>query len=373
METIFEYVRTLPASLLSWGRSSRSPISSPEPKTNLADFAEATPLSLAVLRVPRGESGGERHRKRVQSWEEAPVTLYDLTDGIPSPAGKGKEITPLVVQYVRAVDGEADPGHRARGPGRASNAPGAVGGPGPSRRQGPSEGDVAPIHRDGEHRAPLAETPGPSARAESRALAPGSGYLQAHAGEEPAEEIRASDLPPAPPVRCRTPRSPDSFLPGSSAAVRVLWRPSALARSRWSPCPSRTTRPFGSPGTRYRSGVPRARHRSGSAPSADRSRPDAVFDERLSNVNPVPRPGGRRPSRTSSRNASTPSVEQRMRAIPPPRPPEPIDPLRIDGAVQEHLDPALADQAARQAEALKEPVLPWNNGSRRGPRSNSKR
>ena len=356
METIFEYVRTLPASLLSLGAILAFPYFLPEPKTNLADFAEATPLSLAVLRVPRGESGGERHRKRVQSWEEAPVTLYDLTDGIPSPAGKGKEITPLVVQYVRErstakltpvterVDRVELRTLRARlaDPDRQG---------GKDRRK-----EMWRLSTAMESTALLLQKP----RGRRLELSPelsrrAQEYLQAHAGEEPAEEIRASDLPPAPPVPV-----PDPQVAGQLPPWLQRGGTSPLATQRTSKVevvpmsvkddpslqkvPEPGTAPA-SPGPVIDQGALRRQI------EADLMR---YLDERLSNVNPVPPAGWTKAFQDELAERFNTVVEQRMRAIPPPRPPEPIDPLRIDGAVQEHLKPALADQAARQAEALKE-------------------
>ncbi|MCI4326852.1 MAG: hypothetical protein L3K16_04360 [Thermoplasmata archaeon] len=53
------------------------------------------------MRVGRGEAAGERHAKRIQSWESASVTVRDLTDGIPNPGGRAKETSPLILQFVR--------------------------------------------------------------------------------------------------------------------------------------------------------------------------------------------------------------------------------------------------------------------------------
>lgn len=99
MQTILELVRLLPASLVALGAILAFPYFLPQPKTNLHEFTEQLPLSLALMRVPRGEAAGDRHEKRMSSWESAPVTLRDLTQGVPTP--KGKENVPLVLQYVR--------------------------------------------------------------------------------------------------------------------------------------------------------------------------------------------------------------------------------------------------------------------------------
>ncbi|MCI4344801.1 MAG: hypothetical protein L3J87_04170, partial [Thermoplasmata archaeon] len=73
----------------------------PQPKTNLHEFAEQIPLALAMMRVGKGEAGTERHAKRIVSWEGSSVTVRDVTDGAPSPTGRGKDTVPLVLQFVR--------------------------------------------------------------------------------------------------------------------------------------------------------------------------------------------------------------------------------------------------------------------------------
>ena len=356
METVFEYVRTLPASLLALGAVLAFPYFLPEAKTNLADFAEATPLSLAVFCVPRGESGGERHRKRVQSWEEAPVTLYDLTDGFPSPSGKGKEAIPLVVQYVRdhasaklapvteRVDRVEFRTLRARlaDPDRQG---------GKDRRKEmwrlatAMESTALLLQRPRGRRLEL--SPELSRRAQE--------YLQAHAGEEPAEEIRPADLPPA----------PAAPVPDAQVAGQL---PPWLQRGG-SPPPGiqRTGKVEVVPmSVKDDPSLQRAPEPGAAAPSATppvdagalRRQIEAdlmrYLDERLSNVNPVPPAAWTKALEDQLADRFNAAVEQRLQAIPPPPPPTPVDPLRVDAAVQERLKPALADQAARQAEALKE-------------------
>ncbi len=98
-QAILELVRLLPTSLVALGAVLIFPYFLPQPKTNLHELTEAIPLAIAVMRVPKGEAHGDRHDKRIASWESAPVTLRDLTKGIPAP--KGRETTPMVLQYVR--------------------------------------------------------------------------------------------------------------------------------------------------------------------------------------------------------------------------------------------------------------------------------
>jgi len=95
-QAVLELVRVMPTSLVALGAFLVFPYFLPEAKVNLHEFTEQFPLALAVMRVPRGEAQGDRHAKRLASWESAPVTLRDLTR-----ASRGREALPLVLQYVR--------------------------------------------------------------------------------------------------------------------------------------------------------------------------------------------------------------------------------------------------------------------------------
>jgi len=95
-QAVLELVRVLPTSLVALGAFLVFPYFLPEAKVNMHEFTEQFPLALAVMRVPRGEAQGDRHARRLQSWESAPVTLRDLTR-----TGRGREALPLVLQYVR--------------------------------------------------------------------------------------------------------------------------------------------------------------------------------------------------------------------------------------------------------------------------------
>jgi len=95
-QAVLELVRVMPTSLTALGAFLVFPYFLPEAKVNLHEFTEQFPLALAVMRVPRGEAQGDRHAKRLASWESAPVTLRDLTR--PS---RGREALPLVLQYTR--------------------------------------------------------------------------------------------------------------------------------------------------------------------------------------------------------------------------------------------------------------------------------
>lgn len=95
---MYELVRLVPTALVALGAFLSFPYFLPEAKVNLHEFTEQLPLALALMRVPHAEAQGERHAKRLQSWEAAPVTLRDLTR---PPVGRGKDNLPLVLQYVR--------------------------------------------------------------------------------------------------------------------------------------------------------------------------------------------------------------------------------------------------------------------------------
>ena len=356
METIFEYVRALPASLLTLGAVLAFPYFLPEPKTNLADFAEATPLALSVLRVPRGESAGDRHRKRVTSWEEAPVTLYDLTDGIPSPSGKGKEAVPLVVQYVRdrsmaklspvteRVDRVEIRTLRARlaDPDRHG---------GKDRRKEmwrlatAMESTALLLQRPRGRRLEL--SPELSRRAQE--------YLQAHAGEEPVEEIRAADLPSAPVVAVPDPQVAGLLPPWLQRGGPP---PAAAQRTNKVEVVPMSVKDDPSLQKSMDAAVLPAAAVPGTDAPALRRQIEAdlmrYLDERLSAVNPVPPAAWTKALEDQLAERFNAAVEERLQAIPPAPPPTPVDPMRIDAAVQDRLKPALADQAAKQAEALKE-------------------
>jgi hypothetical protein len=103
MKVVLDLIRLLPGSLTAVGAVLVFPYFLPQPKTNLYELAESVPLSLALMRIPKGEATGERHRKRLANWASAPVALRDLTDGVPSP-GRGADAWPLVLRYARDGD-----------------------------------------------------------------------------------------------------------------------------------------------------------------------------------------------------------------------------------------------------------------------------
>jgi hypothetical protein len=97
-QVVLDLVRLLPGSLVALGAFLSFPYFLPEAKVNIHEFTEQVPLALAIMRVPRGEAQGERHTKRIQSWETAPVALRDLTR--PATA-RDRGTLPLVLQYAR--------------------------------------------------------------------------------------------------------------------------------------------------------------------------------------------------------------------------------------------------------------------------------
>ncbi len=97
-QVVQDMVRLLPGSLLSLGAFLVFPYFLPEAKVNTHEFTEQIPLTLALMRVPKGEAQGDRHSKRIQSWELAPVSVRDLTH---PPTARARESLPLVLQYAR--------------------------------------------------------------------------------------------------------------------------------------------------------------------------------------------------------------------------------------------------------------------------------
>ncbi len=359
MEAVLEYVRLLPASLLALGAVLAFPYFLPAPKVNFAEFSEQIPLALGVLRVPKGEATGERYRKRVQSWLEAPVTLYDVADGVPGSGGRGKESAPLIVQYVRdhalaklapvteRVDRVelrtlrqrlADP-ERQGGKDRRKEM---------WRLSTAMESAALLLQKPRGRRLDL--SPELSRRAQE--------YLQAHAGEEPAEEIAVGDLPPAP--------APP---PVESPAAGQL--PPWLQRGGPAPVPAAR-------GAKVESVPVSVKDDPSLLPAADRAGPagrapdggpiaDAMalrrvveadilryLDERLAAATAPPSAAWSAAFEERLLSQFSQLVEARLQALPPPPAPTGLDGRQVDAAVKERLTPALADQAARDAATIQE-------------------
>ncbi|HTS33425.1 MAG TPA: hypothetical protein VMI55_05765 [Thermoplasmata archaeon] len=98
-QVTLDLVAHLPTALVALGAFLVFPYFLPVGKVDVHQFTEQLPLALAVMRVPKGEAQGERHAKRVQGWDSAPITLRDLTR---PPTGRtAKDALPLVLQYAR--------------------------------------------------------------------------------------------------------------------------------------------------------------------------------------------------------------------------------------------------------------------------------
>jgi len=102
-QTVLELVGAMPAALVALGAFLVFPYFLPAPKVNLPELAEHLPTALALMRVARGEAAGDRHEKRMKSWEDLAVTLRDLTKPT---SGKKGDTLPLVLQYVRDHEDE---------------------------------------------------------------------------------------------------------------------------------------------------------------------------------------------------------------------------------------------------------------------------
>ena len=97
-QAVLELVGAMPAALVALGAFLVFPYFLPAPKVNLAEFSEQLPTALAVMRVARGEAAGDRHEKRIKSWEELSVSFRDLTKPA---AAKKPDALPLTLQYLR--------------------------------------------------------------------------------------------------------------------------------------------------------------------------------------------------------------------------------------------------------------------------------
>ena len=95
---VLDLVRQLPGAQVALGAFLVFPYFLPEAKVNLHEFTEQVPLAVAIMRVPKGEAQGERHTRRIDSWQAAPVALRDLTR---PPTAKERGTLPLVLQYAR--------------------------------------------------------------------------------------------------------------------------------------------------------------------------------------------------------------------------------------------------------------------------------
>ncbi len=223
IDAMTELVRMLPTSLIALGAFLIFPYFLPEGKVNLHEFAESIPLALAVMRVPEREAQGDRHAKRIQSWEAAPVSLRDLTK---PPTTRGKDPLPLVLQVRARPRRREDPRGQPPGRPRRGDPPARPhGGRRPPGRQGPTEGDVADRYGDGERGAALGAPPRPLDPDDGRGseagqpVSPGASRVgrRERAGRESFTGRRGGERPrgrrrrePGPSLAAASPRGPRS-------------------------------------------------------------------------------------------------------------------------------------------------------------------
>ncbi len=79
VSALWDLLERVPSSLVLLSGLMVFPYFLPVQRVRLEEFAETFPLTLALLRIPRNETGGDRHRRRVELWSAAPVHLLDLT------------------------------------------------------------------------------------------------------------------------------------------------------------------------------------------------------------------------------------------------------------------------------------------------------
>lgn len=98
LASLFSLIDAMPASLIAESGILVFPYYLPAPQVNLPEFTETFPLSLALMRIPRAEAAGDRHRRRVASWATSGVRLIDLTHGV-APETLPRGAVPLPLQW----------------------------------------------------------------------------------------------------------------------------------------------------------------------------------------------------------------------------------------------------------------------------------
>jgi hypothetical protein len=107
MHVILDMIREMPSSLVALTTVLAFPYFLPSSGSELREFQRKVPVSLALMRVPALEVGGERHEKRVRGWEASATTVWDIAgETLPGDTPKGAVASPLVVRYVRDRDAE---------------------------------------------------------------------------------------------------------------------------------------------------------------------------------------------------------------------------------------------------------------------------
>ncbi len=92
---LWDILERVPVSLLLLSGLLVMPYFLPVQRVNMEEFTETLPLTLAVLRIPRSEAGGDRHQRRVSLWSAQPVNLVDLTSPPRSPRGRSIPAPPV--------------------------------------------------------------------------------------------------------------------------------------------------------------------------------------------------------------------------------------------------------------------------------------
>ncbi len=228
-QVVCDLVRTLPAALVALSGFLVFPYFLPAPKVNLREFAEQIPLALAVMRVPRQEAEGDRHAKRMQSWQSQPVSLRDLTR---PPSSRGKENLPLILQYVRDhADEKAAEVVRRVDQVEAARLSAALADPeAPTGRERRKE--MWRIGTAMETAALLLARPrGRPVQATGEMAKRANAYLEARPGEAPLLSAAppAAPSPPASPVPAAAAAAPASADPPAAPSTSPVAAPAAVA------------------------------------------------------------------------------------------------------------------------------------------------
>ncbi len=347
-QTVMEMIRSMPASLVALGAFLVFPYFLPAAKVDLHQLTEEIPLALAVMRVPRQEAEGERHTKRMQSWESLPVSVRDLTR---PPSGRSKESLPLVLQYVRDEEENrvAEVARRVdqvEGPRLAAHLSDTEHQRGRERRR-----EMWRIGTAMETAALLLSRPkGRSVKVSAETQKRANQYLEAKPGESPllpaAPAVGAAPTTPSP-LGSPAPPSPSPSLASASASNASGTTPPP------SPAASATgdsSRPAGSTGS-LPTGVPQW------------LRPTAGITLPPEERNRVPLPTSDDPSRSPrpASPATGPSSASLLGR--PPEPGAPAAPLSpparpADGPIA--WQPSANDLDARVARALQQAEARWS-------------
>ncbi len=300
-------VGALPTALVALSGFLVFPYFLPAPKVDMREFTEQIPLALAVMRVARQESEGERHVKRMQSWQGQPVSLRDLTRPAPS---RSKEGLPLVLQYVRdhADEKAAEVARRVdqvEGPRLAEALADPEAPTGRERRK-----EMWRIGTAMETAALLLARPrGRTVSVTGDAARRANQYLEAKPGEAPVL------TPPAPPAAPAAP-APEPVAAAVAVAPEAVARPAAPAAPATTPAPAGVAAPSAPASAPTGAAAPAPASGTPSVPQWLRG-PAQIAVPR-ENPGTVPVSTSDDPSLRPAAPATTPSVGARMSASTPP-------------------------------------------------------